>query len=115
MPSSAPIFYLIVDVIEPYHDKNFDHACYSGDMFDNSPKSLRGQHKNLSRKNCRLYDEKIADSERLRRRHMAARGPYGGICKTNSFYKAPHGMVGNLDFDMPIRLTINERWTGPAG
>ena len=91
---------LIVEIIEPFHERIFDPACGSGGMFVQSARFVR-EHKANAMEEISIYgQERVAETVRLGKMNLAVHGLAGDIRQGNAYYEDPHNSTGKFDFVM---------------
>ena len=93
----------IVNVIEPDHGIVFDPACGSGGMFVQSSHFIEAEDGNTMERVTFYGHEKNETTARLAQINLAVHGLEGKIWAGNeaiTYYKDPHGLVGECDFVM---------------
>ena len=93
---------LIVNFIQPNHGIVMDPACGSGGMFVQTAHFIKDHSPGKSvNEAITVYGTELkSNNARLAKMNLAIHGIEGKIIESNSFYTAPHNMMGKCDFVM---------------
>ena len=91
---------LIAHVLDPKRGTVLDPACGSGGMFVQSARIVEEQGKSPTDELTFFGLEKIPTTIRLAKMNLAVHGLEGDIEKANTYYEAPHELVGKADYVM---------------
>lgn len=93
---------LIVNFIQPNHGVVMDPACGSGGMFVQTAHFIKDHSPGESvNEAITVYGTELkSNNAKLAKMNLAIHGIEGDIKESNSFYTAPHGLIGKCDFVM---------------
>lgn len=93
---------LIVNFIQPNHGIVMDPACGSGGMFVQTAHFIKDHSPGKSvNEAITVYGTELkSNNAKLAKMNLAIHGIEGKIIESNSFYTAPHNLVGKCDFVM---------------
>ena len=93
---------LIVNFIQPNHGIVMDPACGSGGMFVQTAHFIKDHSPGTSvNEAITVYGTELkSNNAKLAKMNLAIHGIEGKIIESNSFYTAPHNLMGKCDFVM---------------
>ena len=93
---------LIVNFIQPNHGIILDPACGSGGMFVQTAHFIKDHSPSKSvNEAITVYGTELkSNNAKLAKMNLAIHGIEGKVIESNSFYTAPHGLMGQCDFVM---------------